>query len=339
MTDHLDQIICGVVLIVVVVALGIGWQTGGDRFQKSVPAAEDITARLLTQQGESAVDAKARFERSDIFSILADLQREKLRIEAAWTVDPSSRTLPGGLLYHLQTLDDLRDGRDLVMRFLPPRDVVAAPGIGVVHLQWRADPGNTVNIVGYVVYRKRADGAFAEVAVLDAETTGWKDKDVQAGVDYLYTVAARTNEEALVADGKALSSQAPPVHITGKVDYEIKPIEYDPSKRALRVSIRKHVDGVWHEREFDVIQGQKVGSRDPGSGVDFSTGCLAQQLQATPEIVVATINEVVLDANGHVVVVEGQPVGRERKTERKGLNVVALLQTRSGRILRIDHKQ
>ena len=339
MKDHLDQVLCGVVLACVGLSLTMGWQTGSDRFQQSIPVAEDITARLTARQGESPEAAKTRFRKTPIAAVLAEVETEKASIRNAWTQGAKDTRLTSGLFYHLATLNDLRDGRDLIMRFLPPRDVVAAPDIGVVRLQWRADPSNTVDSIGYVVFRKRANGSFEEISRLGAETTSWADTDVSAGVDYLYAVAAQTDEKALVAAGNALSARTPPVHVTGKVDYEIRPIRYETAGEFLRVSVRKHVNGVWHERQFDAREGQQVGAVDSGSGVDFTTGCLVQKLLATPEVVVATTTEVVLDHNGHVVLEEGKPLERERRIERTGLNVEAMLQTRSGRILRIEHRQ
>lgn len=337
--EHIDQAVCGVVLVVVAAFLFMGWQGGGELFQEGVPVAQQITSDLRAQQQETSEAAESRFKKTEAFGYLSSLQIEKTKIREAWETPASPKELGAGLFYHTPTLNDLRDGRDLVLNFSPPRDVVGTADIGVVRLQWRVDPTGTVNVSGYSVFRREGDGETKELAQVGEGSTSFEDRDVRAGVNYFYSVAARTDEDLLVANGNELSSQSAPIHVMGKTDYEIRPLKYDVGASSLRVAVRKHSGGVWHERAFNIKQGQMVGARDPGSGVDFSTGCQLTQLKATPEIVVATTSEVVFLPNGKVLLKDGKVVRIERSTERKGLSVVGILQTRSGRILRIEYNQ
>ena len=177
------------------------------------------------------------------------------------------------------------------------------------------------------------------VAEVPSTETGWVDRDVEAGRLYSYRVSAITDEQILVARKKNESPKSEAVTMRGKRDYEIIPNAWDAEAKAMRVMVRKHLDGIWHEKLFDAVANNEVGAVDAGSGIDYSTACRVERFDLSTENVTETRDEVAFDVEGKVLIAEnGEPIKSRRTYNRPRTVVVLVIRNELGQIEKIEFR-
>ena len=328
--DVLDIVVFAVVVAACAWVAASGMGTGRDHLEAALGRVGDAETRLKAALEEDRYEGTEGARTLDLLLTLPDVVKQRW-----YPPEPHGGPLSSGIFYHEGSLEDLREGRDLELRFLPPEGLTAVPDIGVVALIWRENDRNTVHVTGYRVYRTGPDGREVLTAPVDADTLRYEDRSVRAGELYSYRVSAVTDEEILVRRGRAESPKSSAVTVRGKKDYELVPVAWDAGTRRLRVRVRKSSGGVWHEKEFDVIEGEGVGAADPGSGVDYATGCTAVRIEAAEEEVTETRREVVFDPSGRVVAENGEPLTREATYTRKRPVVTLTFKNEVGAVERL----
>ena len=264
-----------------------------------------------------------RYEQEDGARVLAILSQVPERVKRQWEPQFEVPAFTRQNFYHQPTLDDLREGRDLELRFPAPVNLTISAELGKVVISWELDERGTVDVIGFNIYRTGPEGGERRVAQAGDEATSWTDTSIQAGKLYSYRVTCKTDEEALARRGAAESKKSRAVSVRGKKDYEIQPKGLDAANGVMRVLVRKHTAGIWHEKEFDAKKGEPIGIKDPGSGVDYGTGCQVKSFDVRRETVKETRDEVQFDEKARVIVKGGEPVTR-RVTYDRPVEVVVL---------------
>lgn len=327
-----------VFVLILVVAAG-AWV-----FMTGAGTKADETAAALARADEAITGLEAAidydgYEGSDGEIVLDHLESLPAEVERQWNPAAVDKDFPGGVFYHPDSLADLRDGRDLELRFLPPLGLAAAAELGEIALTFQSNDRSTVFVTGYRIYRTGGDGVEKLVAEIDGASTSWVDRDVLAGHLYSYRVSAVTDEEILVERKKDESPRSSAVSVRGKRDYEIIPESWDAEARTMRVRVRKHRDGVWHEKLFDAKEKAGIGAVDPGSGIDYATACTVERFEAGTENVEETRDEVSFDLDGRVLTADdGQPITARRTYNRPRTVVVLLIRNELGQVERIEHR-
>ena len=325
--DNLDIVVFGATVVVVGLVLAMGWGTARADALQAIEAATKARGDLETAL---EVDRYRDEEGARVLDSLADFpDRVKKQWEPPRTAVPSG----AGLFYHRSAVEELRNGVDPEIRFLPPTDLEAKAEIGSVMLRWNENENASVVVTGYTIYRRKDKTTDRrKIASLDANSFEYVDRDVQAGTLYFYDVTALTTDPVLLVDEVNESDPTRPVHVRGLTDYEIKSKNWDEAAKRLRVVVRKYSRGVWHEKDFDAVVGQVVGRRDDGSGVDFATGCVVLDIANREEIVRETVREVRLAADGRVLLGDdGRPELDDVEYERPFRVIVLTVKDRLGR--------
>ncbi|MCA9321457.1 MAG: fibronectin type III domain-containing protein, partial [Planctomycetes bacterium] len=227
--DQLDLITFGIVLIGAIWLLSSGIGSGRAHRDLALERAQGAQASL------AAALAEDRYEEEPGARVLDIVGRVPEDIARQWAPGLEPHPLPAGFFYHGPTLTDLREGRDLELRFPPPTDPKLEAEIGLIRVIWGRDDRGTVPVTGYSVYRTGPDGAERRVAQVDPDQTVWVDTQVQAGRLYSYRVSAVTDEPLLVRRNRAESRRTRPTSVRGKRDYEIKLVSHEPDSDAIRV--------------------------------------------------------------------------------------------------------
>ncbi len=315
--DSLDLIVFGVVVVGAFAVLLTGDAIGRHHRDEAIARA--------TQTLELVDDALAedRFEQMDEARVLAILAEIPSVVERQWSPAPIDKVLDSNLFYDAATLEDLRGGRELELRFPPPKDLSAQAEVGVIRLQWRRDDTGTVRVTGWAVYRQAPGEKEKRVASLPFERTQYDDRSVEAGVLYTYRVAALTDESILLKRNRNESRKSRSISVRGKRDFEILPIGWDDRTKTFRVRVKKYHGGTWYEKDFDAVKGAMIGLLDPGTGVDYRTGCLVVGVDVRTEEVEETRDEIQFDEMAKVLLKDGKPLTR-RVTYRRPVRRILL---------------
>ena len=160
-TESLDIIV--LVLVVAVAAwvwtAGLGTNIGVA--EQAVARADDSITRL-----EAALETDS-YAATDGAAVLNYLETLPSELERQWNPEAVERDASTGVFYNADSLADLRDGRDLELRFLEPLNVVATTELGSISISFDENERSTVYIAGYRVYRTGGDGRETMVKELD----------------------------------------------------------------------------------------------------------------------------------------------------------------------------
>lgn len=309
----LDVAVFGVVLSLGALFVATGKGSGREMTNAAVARADEGRKQI-----EEALE-RENYDRTDGAEILAGLRGQGKVIMNDWR-RPATTAAPKGLaFYHPATLEDVRTGREAEIRLLPPQSVTARAEQGFITVGWSANERTTAAIVEHILYRRTETEPEREIARVAGDVTTHVDIAVKPGVVYFYCVAARSSEAALVGVGKDVSEKSEPVSERAQRDFEIKLLRADIATQSGRFLVRRIIDGVWHEKEFDAKAGQPIGSTDAGSLIDYSTSCRVIDLRIVAEVANEVREDVVFAADGSVIVEGGQvkkkavQVPRERR--------------------------
>jgi hypothetical protein len=290
-----------------------GKGSGREMTVAAVTRADDGRRRI-----DEALDQE-NYDRTEGATILAALRGQGKVIMNDWRRTPTAATPKGLVFYHPATLEDVRTGREAEIRLLPPLSVSARAEQGSISVAWSSNDRTTAAIAEYVVYRRDETNPEREMARVAGDMTTFVDTSVKPGVVYFYCIAARSSEPALVGVGKDVSEKSEPVSERAQRDFEIKLVRADIATQSGRFLVRRIIDGVWHEKEFDAKAGDAIGATDAGSLIDYSTACRVIDLRIVAEVANEVREDVVFAADGSVIVEAGQvkkkavQVPRERR--------------------------
>ncbi len=315
--DSIDLIVFGLVVVGAFAVLLTGDAIGRHHRDEALSKASQ-TLEMLDD-----VLTEDRFEQQEEARVLAILAEIPPVVDRQWNPPPVDHPLASSLFYDPATLEDLRGGRELELRFPAPKDLAAQADVGVIRLQWRRDDTGTVPVTGWVVYRQAPGEEEERVASLPFERTQFDDRSVKAGVLYTYRVAALTDEPILLKRKRNESRKSRGISIRGKRDFEILPLSWNEGTKTFRVRVRKFHRGTWYEKDFDAVKGEAIGVLDPGTGVDYRTGCLVVGVDSRTEEVEETRDEIQFDEKARVLVKEGRPLTR-RVTYRRPVRRILL---------------
>lgn len=309
----LDVAVFVVVAVSGALFVATGKGSGREMTDAAVARADDGRRKI-----DSALDQE-NYDRTEGAAILGSLQGQGKVIMNEWRRPPTSATPKGLVFYHPATLEDVRTGREAEIRLLPPLSVSARAEQGLISVSWSTNDRTTAAIAEYVVYRRGEKDSEKELARVTGDVTTYVDTSVKPGVVYFYCVAARSNEPALVGVGKDVSEKSEPVSERAQRDFEIKLLRADIATQSGRFLVRRIIDGVWHEKEFDAKAGEAIGATDAGSLIDYSTSCRVIDLRIAADVANEVREDVVFAADGSVIVEAGQvkkkavQVPRERR--------------------------
>ncbi len=309
--DSIDIVIFVAVLAGAVWLLGTRAGLGLEEKDRAVAAAE--TARL---ELEKAV-RNATYETDEGHHILKRLLEVPEEVDAQWSPPTRPRPYVAGIFYHPESVDDVRNERELEVRFPAPEKLDATSDIGRIRLTWQVSGDNTVKIRHFEVYRRQGDQERL-LATVPGNQQSFVDDKVEAGTLYSYRLIAVTDDRTLVRSKRHRSPHSRAVDIRGARDYQLKLVIYDPATRKARVQVRRHVNGVWHEKVFDFQPGKKIGALDAGSGINYATPCQAVRLEQVIVKIPEERDEVTFDGSGRVVLgANGKPETRHVTYERR----------------------
>ncbi len=313
--DSLDIIIFVAVLATSGYFLGTGEGLGLAEKDEAVEKAE-----LAISKVRDAV-SKATYEGDEGFLILKRLMEMPTEIEEQWSPEVKSRPFKTGIFYHAVAVQDVRDERDLELRFLAPMKLEGEAEIGRIRIFWETSDRNTVDTAYFEVYRRVSDSE-TKIAQVDGRENSYVDTDVEAGQLYSYRVQAITEDEVLVKTNREKSGFSEAIDIRGARDYQFSLVSYDPGTKVGRVLVKRYVGDIWHEKEFDLVAGKKIGLKDVGSGIDYGTPCTVTRVEVGVEMVPEERDEVVFDGQGRVVLgLNGKPLTKHVSYQR-AINII-----------------
>ncbi len=315
--DSIDLIVFGFVVVGAFTVLLTGDAIGRHHRDEAVAKARQTLELLDDALSED------RFEQQDEARVLAILAEIPQVVERQWNPAPCDEVLDSSLFYDSATLEDLRVGRELELRFPAPKNLAAQAEVGVIRLQWRRDDTGTVPVTGWAVYRQAPGEEERRIASLPFERAQYDDRSVKAGVLYTYRVAALTDEPILLKRKRNESRKSRGISVRGKRDFEILPLAWNEGTKTFRVRVKKYHGGTWYEKDFDAVKGRMIGTLDPGTGVDYRTGCLVVSVDIRTEEVEETRDEIQFDEMARVLLKDGKPLTR-RITYRRPVQRILL---------------
>jgi hypothetical protein len=275
-----------------------------------LPVPEEVQETLLRLDQTRVLVEQAL--QSDAGSTLAEEARERAeRVTALWAPPEGDAPSVTDVMWPPGLLAMARSGEPNEIRFLAPRDLVAEAGRGRVLLRWVEDADSNVPLVGFVILRGAAGAEPTEVGRVEAGATSYEDRDVVSGVTYVYRVAGLTADPGIVAQGMSQSPASSPAMVEAISDVRLTLTAADPEAALASFLIEKWHRDAWWSKTFEVAVGQTVGTPDPGTGVDFSTGRRLASLEVQEGSVTRPSREVVFDPDGRVLVQGGNPVTEE----------------------------
>ena len=213
--------------------------------------------------------------------------------------------LPRGLTYPAAYLETLKPGASNEVRFSAPVDVRATAEVGGVDLAWADPAGNNVKIREFEILRAEGDAAESVLRTVPGTTFAFRDAGAAPGHEYVYRVRSIAAEGFAAAGGAAKSAPSEPAKVRAIADFKIEPAGLEGEVLVVKVS--KWSGGAWKDRTYAVKRGDAIGGKDDALGVDFSTGRRVAELLIETKTEMKTKNEVVFDADGRVVAVDGAP--------------------------------
>ncbi|MFT7617636.1 MAG: hypothetical protein ACI97A_001275 [Planctomycetota bacterium] len=308
--DSLDVIIFVIVLLVAGYMLGAGAGMGLDEKDAAIEKAD--SAKIAV---ESAL-RNATYKGDEGYKILTRLKELPAEIEEHWSPEVKGRAFTDGVFYHPASIDDVREERDLELRFLAPKNLQASTDIGRVRVFWEVPNENTVTIKEFEVYRGPEDNPTL-VAKVGGTESSFVDTDVKAGELYKYRVRALSDDVMLIKSKREMSGFSAPVDVRGARDYSLRIVKYNSTTKTARILVRRYVIDVWHEKEFDVVEGKTIGVLDSGSGINYATPCVAVRFEEGTETVPEVRDEVAFDRTGQVILGENnQPITKNVSYKR-----------------------
>lgn len=314
-TKSADVVALAVALVAAVVVIAKGAGTGREASHRAVEAARGATAKIDSSLQR---DIYSGTESAKVLEGLAGLSA---RIRGQWQPPGGNDALTSSEFYHPGVIEDIREGREVELRLLPPQRLSAAPEPGRIMVSWSPNDRNSALLAGYTIVRRTSvDQTEKVVAEVSADQTVWSDADVRAGIEYTYRVEARTAEPGLLQIGTKVSEKSEPASARGARDFEIVIVACDAAAKEARLLVRRLAGDVWHEKEFPTKVGEGVGATDAGTGVDYRTGCTVVDVQIEEAKANEVREELVFAADGTVVLENGKPkkkkveVARNRRT-------------------------
>ncbi len=309
--DSLDIILFIVVLAGVGFLLGTGFGLGLEEKDKAVAAAE--TAQVTIDE---AIE-KGSYEGDEGYSILKHLLDLPDEIEQQWSPEVVARPYVKGVFYHGPSLSDMRAEKDLELRFFAPTELQGTSDIGKIRVFWEIPDGNTVSVEKFEIYRSSGDDEVL-VGAVDGKENSFVDGNVVAGQLYKYRVRGISNDPLMVQSNRQASPFSKPFDVRGARDYAFEFLSYDSETKIARVKVKRYVDGIWHEKVFDVVKGKKMGLKDVGTGIDYETPCEVFDIEVGFEMVPEERDEVEFDGTGRVIVASnGKPITKHVTYERR----------------------
>ncbi|MEZ6196078.1 MAG: hypothetical protein R3F20_10195 [Planctomycetota bacterium] len=320
--DKLDWVTLAVVLAACALVAFTGAGTGRERAE---PALESLATARVGLQDRLTRDL---YDATPGAAVLAEIDAVEAERNRLWNPDEAATRFEGGFFHHAPSVADLREGRETEIRFPAPRGLRLEAEIGEIRVAWDRDDLGTVLPIGYVVYRREGAAERRRLARLESHVMTYVDRAVVPGVLYGYEVTALTDDPVLIGRGREESEPSRGAQIRARRDYEIGFLAFEGGKARLKV--RKFVDGVWHEKEFDAGAGDEIGVVDAGSGIDYRTNSRVEAFDEARDEIEETREEVVLDEAGHVVMKDDQAETVTRTFKRPRTVVTLTLRNELG---------
>lgn len=242
---------------------------------------------------------------AEVSRALGDLQRA-VRGGTREAPEPIATTWPADLLAAR------RAGVGNAILFRPPSGLSGSAERGVNELSWQTDPDDNVPTTGFVLLRTEEGGSEQEIARLGGDVSVYEDRDVTAGRAYVYRVRG-TTEDTEVPLARRTTPASNALTLVAATDFRLTILGADRTAGTVRLQVEKWHDGAWWPRAFTLKRGSDVGTRDPGSGVDYRTGRRLAALRFEDRDEARTLQEPVFQPDGQVRVENGQVV-REART-------------------------
>lgn len=298
---NLDLIALGLVVVLVLLEFAVGLlprSAGDGNLEEELVSA---TAILDAREAARPADFEARGTRP------AELA-EDLRTAFRGATD-AAPALEGLAAWPEAVIAAWKKGEPNALIFREPADLNGVAERGLNLIRWTVHTDHNVPLESFVILRRRgaADGEFVEVGRVDATTTSFEDKAIQAGHLYTYRVRGFAEEGAVAAEQR-LGPLSEPVVLEGAADFRLTLLEADEEARTATFTVEKWHEGAFWPRRFTVAEGAGIGAPDAGSGVDYTTGRVLQKLAIEHLSSKRSLEEPVFGPDGRVLIEGGQVV-------------------------------
>lgn len=297
-------------LLAFVLALAaIGLMVSGHLFP--LPERSKETKTELTQL-TSRIDGSLSEVRYDADQVAREAHSQFATLKAGWSKTAATTDRPpNSLTYPESLLAARRKGESNRIVFLPPLDVVAHADHGVIRLSWTRHQDNNVEISEYAIHRAEGRGQETELLRVGGNVTAYEDRAIKAGYTYTYRIMALTTD-LIVLSQIDKSAPSEPSSAEAVADFRLTLEAADIAAQKAEIRVEKWHGGSWWPKKFVVAVGTPIGSKDEGSGVDFTTGRTLKTLRSETGTETVVRHDVVFDDLGRVRLVSGIPMTEER---------------------------